>query len=497
LCNSSMDSSEDLELDVEIARLQRLRAAGKRQQVLDLKDEILRLGGDPEAGRTPVQATGVDASGSRPDPVSSREPAPKSASREPAPKSASSSSSSSSRNSSPSSSPPMGPSSRQAADPAFSEKWADALAKEYLELIGANENNRPGLVWAPLENGHFDRHEAAMFGRRWKAARDATLGVSSPVDPLPKGWTALVCERSGDLYYYDEDTKRSTFTRPTVIVIPRSRRQGRMGPYTSVGAKVDTWAKQEQEHSNAQWRNSAAREVSPAPWKAEESWEAEEPSSSTGRWGPKRRKRASMRAASPPQGDAQKRMEICKFQDKRSGCIRGQFCNYRHTELWKKCFHFQKEKYCSWEDRCPMRHPGVNDWMVRDLAVAHTAVTTPSPSPSPPRERIWDAAESDKEAAEAPAKVDCPPAPASSPVPTKEETTAPARKSRCTAAKAKPPSFGLPPGPAPTTPRAVLNPTFNGFATNLMMHSDLAKEAHQLAKAMKEQKPTPKGNGPM
>jgi hypothetical protein len=30
-----------------------------------------------------------------------------------------------------------------------------------------------------------------------------------------------------------------------------------------------------------------------------------------------------------------------------------------------------------------------------------------------------------------------------------------------------------------------------------MMHSDLAKEAHQLAKAMKEQKPTSKGNGPM
>ena len=65
------------------------------------------------------------------------------------------------------------------------------------------------------------------------------------------------------------------------------------------------------------------------------------------------------------------------------------------------------------------------------------------------------------------------------------------------AAKSKPPTFGLPPGPPPSS--AVDQPTFNDFAANLMTHTNLAKEAHQLAATLKEKEPIVKkeGNGPM
>ena len=115
-------------------------------------------------------------------------------------------------------------------------------------------------------------------------------------------------------------------------------------------------------------------------------------------------------------------------------------------------------------------------------------------------------AERDEEA-EAPAIADRAPAPAMVTLQRvkMEEDTAPVqpvqaerRPNQPTAAKAKPPSFGLPPGPPPPS-AAVNQATFNGFAANLMMQTNLAKEAHQLAGTMKEQEPIPKkeGNGPM
>jgi hypothetical protein len=67
-----------LELDVEIARLQRLRATSKRQHVENLKGEIRGLGVDPDAGRPPVQEAEAAASGSRRGSASSREQSPES-----------------------------------------------------------------------------------------------------------------------------------------------------------------------------------------------------------------------------------------------------------------------------------------------------------------------------------------------------------------------------------------------------------------------------------
>jgi hypothetical protein len=218
-----MDSSEDMEMDVEIARLQRLRdSAQKRQHIESLKGEIRKLGVDPEAGpRTPIHEEEAAVSGSRRGAVDST------------------GSGESSGSDSPSSSslvPELKSKSRRSARAATAvttaeaelecreqtaiPEWADAFGQEYLQLIAANKDKPPGTTWEALPGKtHWGEEEAAHFGRRWKAERDAKILFA----PLPKGWKTLVCEQSGDMFYQDESTNLKTWSRPRVIVIPRNK----------------------------------------------------------------------------------------------------------------------------------------------------------------------------------------------------------------------------------------------------------------------------------